>query len=844
MFHRRLLVLSSILSILPAAAVAAEPLPARAERIFAPGRSAASDDSADALVLNPANVAFMPGGEARWMGVRCSDTQKVACGHVIEAATPVIFGLATGFRIDYVTPPRTTPFIGRSDYVWFTWGLAYKVSDAVAFGGSLQYAYSPNPVTNGLAGVSLGVSVRPSPFLGVSLVAHDLNRPAGNPLPVTGLPVLDRSWVISGALRPTGRRGFELGIDLRYLEGANGMGNDQWIPRATVGVDIPHVGRVRGDVEVAHVPNDRWRGIVGTVGLEVGAGNFRAGGGGIFGSGLGSTDAVAEFLTVSLTTNVNAPTLPRPARAVSLRLEKTPGTRAHVHLLQQLWRLSEQPQVAAVTLILRAEPAASLAHAEELADAIRVLRARGKKVVCSLEDNSAPSLYVCANADRTVINPAGGLRYAGLKSTYFYLGGLLKKVGIKADFVRIGAHKAAPEQLMNEGASAVARADHEDLLREREAVFVRNLALYRHMSEARVREVTAKGPFIASEARDAGFVDGTAFDDEIERVTREVVGHRVSLDKLQDETVTPETFGQRDGVALLYLDGDMVDGRSQKIPIIDMSLAGSYTMAETIKQLREDLHVRAVVLRIESPGGSSMCADVIWRELVLLAKKKPLIVSMGTVAASGGYYVAAAAHRIYALPLTVTGSIGIFYGKADFSGLLGKIGVNVETYRTTPRADAESFFRPFSPDERQELERKVRQFYDVFLDRVAQGRHMTKDEVDAVGQGRVWTGQQAVERKLVDKLGGLREALDDARKAAGLPSDAPITELPVLAPTLLERALDLAGISRAQVIGLSALPAQVKDMVRAVAPLAVYAKDSPLARLDWVPVEDEAGSDE
>jgi protease-4 len=844
MSARRLLVLSSVLSLLPTAAVAAEPLPARAERIFAPGRSAASDDSADALVLNPANVAFIPGAEARWMGVRCSDTQKVACGHVIEAATPVIFGLATGFRVDYVTPPATTAFIGRSDYAWFTWGLAYKLSDAIAFGGTLQYAYSPNPVTNGLTGVSLGLSVRPSPFLGVSLVAHDINRPAGDPLPVSGLPVLDRSWVISGALRPTGRRGFEIALDLRYLEGANGMGNDQWIPRASVGIDIPHVGRVRGDLEIAHVPNDQRRGVVGTVGLEVGLGNVRVGGGAAFGSGLGSADSVAEFLSGSITSNMNAPALPRPSRAVSIRIESTPGSRAHVHLLQKLWRLSEEQHVAAVTLILRAEPAASLAHAEEIADAIRVLRARGKKVICSYEVNGAPSMYVCASADRTVINPSGFVRYSGLKSTYFYLGGLLKKIGIKAEIVRVSDHKTAGEMFTNEAASDTARADHEDMLREREAVFVRNLALYRHMSEARVREVTAKGPYTAGEARDAGFIDATAFDDELEKVTRDVVGRDVALKKLEDETVTPETFGQREGVALLYLDGDMVDGRSQKIPIIDLKLVGSYTMAETIKQLRDDMHTKAVVLRIESGGGSSICADVIWRELVLLAKKKPLIVSMGAAAASGGYYVAAPAQKIFALPLTVTGSIGVFMGKADLSGLLGKLGVGVETYRTTPRADGESLFRPYTPEERKELEHKVGQIYDVFLDRVAQGRHMTKEEVDAVGQGRVWTGQQALERKLVDKLGGLREALDEARKAAGLQSDAPIAEYPIITPTLFERALDLAGISHAQAFNIAGLPVQVKDMVRAVAPLAIYAKDTSLARIEWVPLEDETGSDE
>ncbi len=216
---------------------------------------------------------------------------------------------------------------------------------------------------------------------------------------------------------------------------------------------------------------------------------------------------------------------------------------------------------------------------------------------------------------------------------------------------------------------------------------------------------------------------------------------------------------------------------------------------------------------------------------------------MGGVAASGGYYIASPAKEIYALPLTLTGSIGIFYGKADVSGLLGKIGVTVDTYRTTPRADAESLFRPFTEDEKRELQEKVKQFYDVFLERVAAGRHMTTAEVDAVGQGRVWVGQEAIEKKLVDKMGGLREALDEARKLGGLPSDAPIAEYPVIERSLLEWALGINPIDHASALTIDGLPVQLRDAARAIAPLAVYAPDAPMARLEWVSLEGDPGHD-
>jgi protease-4 len=233
-----------------------------------------------------------------------------------------------------------------------------------------------------------------------------------------------------------------------------------------------------------------------------------------------------------------------------------------------------------------------------------------------------------------------------------------------------------------------------------------------------------------------------------------------------------------------------------------------------------------------------------WRELKKLQEKKPVIVSMGSVAASGGYYVAAPAKMIFALPLTITGSIGIFYGKADIHELLDKLGINVEVRKTTGRADAESFFRGFTDDERTELNRKVRQFYDVFLDRVAQGRHMTKEEVDAVGQGRVWAGQQALEKKLVDRMGGLRHALEAARDLAHLPADAPIEERPIVSPSLLEYALELAGLKAGMGIDVDHLPVSVREILRGLAPMMVYGDGQALARMEWVPVEESLGSDD
>ncbi len=819
---------------------AAEPMPERASRLDSPGRNTASEDSAESLVLNPANLGFLPAPELRWTGVRCPDTQKVNCGHAFDLASPLLLGLSTGLRVDYVMPPPSAgfPFNG-ADYAWITWGLAYRAADWLSVGTSLQRSYSSNAFTDGMFGISAALSFRPDPHFGLALVAHDFNGPRAAPLGPGGSAILDRSFVLSAAFRPTGRRGLELGLDVACLDDVTPgdhclEGGGTYEPRATLGIDIPGVGRARGDVQVVHLGNDAQRGVVGTAGLEFAFMGLTAGGGGVFGSGLGGSTDVGEYATASISGYAN-PGLYKIKHAVTFRIESTPGVRRHTSLLRKLWKVADDPDVAGVTLILRAEPADSYAHAEELADAIRVLRARKKKVLCSWEDAGAKALYVCANADRIVVNPAGGLRYAGLRMQYIYLAGLLKKLGINAEFIRISDHKSAPEQFTNEHASETARADHEDLLREHEEVFTKDVAVGRKMSEERVRQATAKGPFIASEAREAGLLDGTAFDDELDRAMRELIGEKVSVDKYSDETVAPAMFGNASKVAILYIEGDMVDGRSTHIPLLDLDFTGSYSVVDTLKAVADDASIKSVVLRIESPGGSSMAADVIWRAVEQLAKKKPVVVSMGSVAASGGYYVASPAKTIYALPLTITGSIGIFYGKADVSGLLQKIGVTVDTYRTTPRADAESIFRPFTEDEQKALSVKIHQFYDTFLDRVSRGRHMSKEEVDRVGEGRVWTGQEALDHHLVDHLGGLREALDEARRLGNLPYDAPIVELPKPEQTLLDMALNLVGLgpNNAKTL-VDGLPVAVKDIARAIAPMMVYAPDVPLARMEWV----------
>ena len=787
-----------------------------------PGKGTANADDTTAIALNPADLVFMPGAELRWNMVYASaaSTQPNR-GHSLAAGIP-IGPFATGLRVDFLDPPGSAPAPFSQSYHFVRWALALG-NDEASLGTTFAWGGSSDERLDGFFTVTSGLTWRPAPFISAAFVARDWNAPTSH----GGLPI-ERSWLWGLGVRPLGRRALEAGLDLTYFESSKALGG-----HGLLGIDVPRVGRLRGDLTV--LPNTDRR-FLATAGLEVNLDHLQVSGGAVFGDAVSKSGS--GFYVGAALRAFRDPGLRLPAKVVRVAIDETPGVRGNTRLLKKLWRLADDPEVEGVVLQMRAEPANSLAHAEEVADAVRLLRARGKKVICHLEDAGGRALFVCSQADRVAMNPAGGLRFAGLSSTHYYLGGLLEKLGVRADFVRIGAHKLAAEQLTMKGGTAVAHEDHQELLDELEKVYLHDIGEGRHLPEAEVKKRIAKGPFIANEARDAGLIDTLAYPDEIERLAKEVMGRPVHLSDSAPTPVAKDTWGKPGKVAVVYLSGDMVDGESQYVPLLNVRLAGSVTIAKALKKAREDSSVKAVVFRIETGGGSSLAADVILREAQLTAKAKPLIVSMGSTAASGGYYAAVAGKEIFASRGTITGSIGIFYGKADVVGLLDKLGVKIEQHRSAPRADAESVFRPFSDDERKELGVKVKQFYDTFVGRVAEGRHMDAAAVDAIARGKVWTGAQASSRGLVDKIGGLREALREARVLGHLPDDAPLVESPEEDESLLGFVLKLAGIHANDFSPSLSLPASFAGFARLLTPFLVFDSNKPLARSDFM--EDES----
>ncbi len=818
-----LFALSALASAAVPRAARAQSLAERPPRITPPGRSLAGTDDSDALALNPAQIAFMPAWELRYTHVELREKSTALSpmqGDSVGLAFPLFLGLSTGARFESLRPPSGAPLRGLQTWAW---SLAYKLGDAVSYAFDVRKWRPDDDGRSGATTFGLSTAARLSRHVGVAIVARDLTGATGDVLyPGVGVR---RSFDFGLALRPTATRAFELGLEATLWPSA--PKGDLWSPRLTLGADVPKVGRAVAAMQIGDPTGglkDAW---TLTAGLELGLGRTRVGGGVLAGKGLGAGGSPGWYASASLS-GFTQPGIPDASRAVTIRLEDTPGSRGHVRLLRRLARLGRDESVRAVALVIKTEPASSTAHAEELADAIGKLRAKGIKVLCHLEDGGGKGLLACSAADQILVHPAGGLRFAGLRTQSMYFGEALHKIGIEPDFLRIKEHKTAPEAYVRDGPTPVADADQNEFLAAIEGVYLDRISKGRKMSREQVKTNLAKGPFVADEAIAAGFIDGKAFDDELNKSIRALVGRSLRVEQDEPDPAAPQAFGRLPRIAIVYLDGDIVDGRSQKVPLLGTKLAGSYTLKETLEQVKNDDAVKGVVFRIESPGGSSLASDVIWREAELLAKVKPVVVSMGTVAASGGYYSAAFGAPIYASASTVTGSIGIFYGKADVSPLLTKLGIHVVTKKTAPRADAESLYRGFTDEERVELGQKIAKFYAVFLDRVARGRGWTVEQVDAVGRGKVWTGAKAKEVGLVDVVGGFDEAIAAVRAKAGLPDDSAISELPADKGGLLDLVFDAFGVSE-PVPQVAALPKALAPYADALAPFAVYAADQPLA---------------
>jgi protease-4 len=476
---------------------------------------------------------------------------------------------------------------------------------------------------------------------------------------------------------------------------------------------------------------------------------------------VGSAPSVPDNATLYM--DVEAPFSEfEPSDVLSQVISRPPTLRSTIDLLE---RAKSDSRVK--TLVLRPATAGVLwAQLQELRAALVDFRSSGKRLTVFLESGGAGEFYLATAADRIVMMPAGQLDVMGLAFYELFFRGALDKLGIYPDLLHIGEYKTASNTFTEKSFTRAHREMTEALNRDWFEQLVAAVAEGRRHTPARAREALQGGPYTANGALSAGLVDELAYEDQLDN-TEPIKGTvRLEAEKYAQSSAAPS--GRSAGrIALLYAVGTIANGKSS-FDSPTGHVVGSDTFSEWLRKVRVDPAVRAVVVRIDSPGGSAIASEVIWRELMLTRDVKPVVVSMGDVAASGGYYIAAPAHAIVAQPGTLTGSIGVLTGKFVIDGTLAKLGVEAEAVTAGPSADLYSPFRAFSPEERARVEQQMQVTYELFLRRVAEGRGESSERIDAAAQGRVWTGRQALELGLVDELGGLDDAIRVARERAKL----------------------------------------------------------------------------
>jgi protease-4 len=427
------------------------------------------------------------------------------------------------------------------------------------------------------------------------------------------------------------------------------------------------------------------------------------------------------------------------------------------------------------------------AKVAEVREAVLAFRATGKPVYASMESGGEKEYLLATAASRVTAPPLAVLQLDGLAASALYLRGTFDKLDVRPNFAHVGQYKSAVEGYTRTDMSPPAREALQSLLDDEYAVLVDSLASARGIAPDSVTALLDNGPYVAGEALAAGLVDSLLHPADLDTMVVRMGDDRRAetlwryLDRL------PPT-GAGTHVALIAVEGEILPGQSRENPMGGRVL-GEETVIAALRDAASRPGIKGIVLRIDSPGGSADASDRIWREVMRARKRKPMVVSMSDLAASGGYYVAAGADSIVAHPGTITGSIGVFGGKLNVLGLYRKMGLNVETVTRGPRAEMLSPFRDFTPEEHERFQRQMEAVYHTFVSRVTESRDMDAAWVDSIGQGRVWSGRQARERGLVDGLGGLERAFAMVRAKAGLEPDEPLAVevYPRVERTLLQR---------------------------------------------------------
>lgn len=710
------------------------------------------EDGAMSMWRNPANLGFDP-----------DPSVALLYGSTLggdPTTTPInSFAFATsGGPIGFGVSNRT--HANQPD--WWAVSTALSLPLGRNFWSGLHAGFQlPPGVDNNFTTVDIGVGYRPLPWWGVSGVGRNLGAASHDGF--------DKQWAAGTTVR-IGGDFMQIGAEYRHYPVASTVLPDHIAGTVTIN---PLDGlRLR-------FGGDQLGGLAVGVEFGFGEGRFGVHGTSVLGANAAGSDPFAMGSFVSdpdagtlLSSKAKVPKFTlneaypyQPVQSLFSRKGES-----YLHLLGRLKHAAENEDTKAIVIEVDWSPF-SFAQLEEMLTTLDQARANGKKVIVYLDEEASNGAYMLASgADVVLMNPAQQLMLVGLSAELMFFREALDMVGIHPQFTRRSQYKSAAEAMTDTEASAPQREQVNALLDDMNARMVARIASGRSKDPAAVQSLINQGPFTADEAAEMGLIDGVAYPDELHREVKKRTGKLAFIDDSYREVDTHSGWRAPSEIAVVFVDGMITSGASRAPGLFGgAQTAGSETIVAHLREAAEQSSVAAVVLRVDSPGGSALASDEIWRAVSKVKRAgKPVVVSMGGVAASGGYYVSAGADAIYAQPSTVTGSIGVIAGKFSLEGLYDKLGINYETYVRGRNAAMFSTSKPFDETEFEAFDRMVGDTYAQFTSKVAHGRSLDLETVESVAGGRVWSGDRAKRNQLVDEIGGFYDAVERAKKEANI----------------------------------------------------------------------------
>ncbi|HVP36722.1 MAG TPA: signal peptide peptidase SppA [Terriglobales bacterium] len=715
------------------------------EGFFLPYNSAATSDDALSLKFNPAGLGWDRSFQGYFLHTYSDSSFKGDYALFLSTC-----GL--GFSAEWLGN------VEKPTYRKYSIGTGFKIVDGFYLGSIYSWFRSKDKDYQGLKSWNAGFLIRPFSFISLGGIARDLNRPVFRDVKT------NISFDLGLALRPLGDR-VTFSID-------GMMDEKDKLKDARTRYQIS-VEPLDGLLLAGDIDNDGNYGINFRINFPL--------------SGLGSYNTIDKnskyqkgvvywnfasqryrtfwqrkdnFLELKLSGNIDE------EKSFSL----FGGSKfTLLDIIQDIQKAKKDQRIKGMIVRLDFSNA-GFGKIQELREAFLDFRQSGKKVIFFMEQGGNKEYYLASAGNRIIMLPTGYLSLNGISAEVTFYKQTLEKLGIEADLVHIGDYKSASDIVTRDSMSQAHREMMNWLLDDLYEQMTREIAEQRGVSQQELKSKIDQGPFTAKEAKEQGLIDDLAFFDQVDEIVKSLAGekpHKIVFRNYAQEEDYKYTWEIPKRIAVIYATGLINSGESSNNFFLG-KMMGSETIARAIRRAREDITIKAIVFRIDSPGGSGMASDVIWREIMLCKGKKPFVVSMSDVAGSGGYFIACPGDTIVADPGTITGSIGVISGKFNLSGLYKKIGFSTQILKRGEHSDFYTTYRGFTEEERNIVQRQTKEFYDDFVGKVAQGRKRSFEDIDKIGRGRVWTGNQARKNGLVDELGGLKQAIEIAKDRAGI----------------------------------------------------------------------------